>query len=143
MILIAVFIFLLGAVTAYRFFQRLPVNNLETDLHSDQITLNASAKPSIEPEGTLFTSPSPTVAPVAPAQPTLTPAATPKITPAPLQSDSMSYAVQKGDSLWKIAKAVYGDPYQWTKIYTQNKKLIGGNPGILYVGMQLTLPSVK
>ncbi len=188
-VLIAIFIFLLGAASAYRFLQRLPVNNLDTDLHSDQITLSASAQPSIQPEGNLFASPDPTSVPLAVASPVVptvqpTPSAsvkpaaakpTPKSIPTPLPSPKLVvksspalspvpttaspvmtptstatptaagsvYIVKSGDSLWKIAKDAYGDPYQWTKIYAANKKAIGQNPGLVYAGMQLTLPSVK
>ena len=172
-----VFVFLLGAVSAYRFLQRLPVNNLETDLQSNQIALSASAQPSIQPEGSLFTTPDPngsigkpesSVKPAASQSPSATPKSSPKVSPsptpkvvasptvvvkptpaAPPQSGSAqtgtaqsgkTYTVQKGDSLWKIAQSAYGDPYKWTQIYAANKKLVGSNPGLLFVGTQLTLP---
>lgn len=37
-----------------------------------------------------------------------------------------SYVVVKGDYLWKISgkKEIYGDPYQWMKIYSVNRELI-------------------
>lgn len=64
-----------------------------------------------------------------------------KITPTAAKSEMKSqvYTVKKGDSLWKIAKEVAGDPYSWSTIYSQNKKTIGSNPGIIYPGMQLTV----
>lgn len=54
-----------------------------------------------------------------------------------------SYAVVKGDSLWKIAQAQYGNGYAWVKIYRANKKLIGKNPGLIHVGTELVLPQDK
>lgn len=52
------------------------------------------------------------------------------------------YKVVKGDSLWKIAVKVYGDGYQWTKIWQANKLKIN-NPNELEIGMMLTMPSLK
>jgi len=51
------------------------------------------------------------------------------------------YTVQKGDSLWDIATAVYNDGYQWTKIYEANKVEIGANPGLIYAEMVLDIPN--
>ena len=51
------------------------------------------------------------------------------------------YTVVKNDSLWKIAVRAYGDGYQWTKIWQENKlKLI--NPDELEIGMILTIPKL-
>jgi len=43
------------------------------------------------------------------------------------------YSVIKGDYLWKIAKRpnMYGDPYQWIRIYTFNRDQIK-NPDLIY-----------
>ncbi len=51
-----------------------------------------------------------------------------------------TYTVQKGDSLWKIAVAVYDDGYQWPEIYQANRTEIGANPGLIETGMVLVLP---
>lgn len=53
------------------------------------------------------------------------------------------YTIVKGDNLWKIAVAAYGDGYKWTEIYNANKKLIGSNPGIIYSGNELIVPRGK
>ena len=52
-----------------------------------------------------------------------------------------TYIVTKGDSLWKIAVAQYGTGYAWTRVYNANRKLIGKNPGKLFVGTSLVMPS--
>jgi len=49
-----------------------------------------------------------------------------------------SYVVLRGDSLWKIAVANYGDGYAWTKIWKGNRtKLV--DPDKLEIGMTLML----
>lgn len=50
------------------------------------------------------------------------------------------YAVEKGDSLWKIAERIYGDPYQFVKIYGANKAVIGPDWNFIPAGMILYLP---
>lgn len=59
--------------------------------------------------------------------------------PAPTQETT--YPVQKGDTLWNIAKKIYGDGSKYTKIYEANKDKIK-NPNLIYVGQVLTIPSV-
>lgn len=51
-----------------------------------------------------------------------------------------TYTVVKGDNLWKIAKRLYGDGAQYTKIYNANKDVIGGNPDLIYPGQVFTIP---
>ncbi len=52
---------------------------------------------------------------------------------------SKTYTVVSGDSLWKIAEKMYGQGYQWPKIYDANKTIIA-NPNIITPGMVLTIP---
>lgn len=49
------------------------------------------------------------------------------------------YVVKKGDSLWKIAGKVYGNPLKWHRIYRANKDKIK-NPNRIYAGQVLTIP---
>ena len=58
----------------------------------------------------------------------------------PITVSGASYTTVKGDSLWKIAVAAYGDGYQWTKIWEANKVLIGNNPNRIYSGSVLEIP---
>lgn len=59
--------------------------------------------------------------------------------PAPKQETT--YTVQKGDTLWSIARKLYGDGSKYVKIYAANKdKII--NPNSVEVGQVLTIPSV-
>jgi nucleoid-associated protein YgaU len=50
------------------------------------------------------------------------------------------YVVLKGDYLWKIAKKddIYGDPYQWIRIYTKNRDMIK-NPDLIYPDWSLKI----
>lgn len=52
-----------------------------------------------------------------------------------------SYTVQKGDCLWDIAEEQLGDGMLWSRIYEQNREVIGENPDLLYVGITLKLIS--
>lgn len=50
-----------------------------------------------------------------------------------------TYTVVSGDSLWKIAKKMYGDGSKHTKIYEANKSIIK-NPSLIYPKQVLTIP---
>ena len=50
------------------------------------------------------------------------------------------YVVTKGDSLWKIAQAAYGDGYKWSEIAKENNL---SNPGLLAVGQELKMPQIE
>lgn len=51
------------------------------------------------------------------------------------------YEVVPGDCLWKIAglDKIYGDPYQWPKIYKANKDMIS-NPELIYPYQVFDIP---
>lgn len=51
-----------------------------------------------------------------------------------------TYTVVRGDYLWKISRKpdIYGDPYQWMKIYTYNREMIK-NPDLIYPDWNLKI----
>ena len=59
----------------------------------------------------------------------------------PSEPSAKTYEVKPGDNLWKIAKSQLGDGTKWTLIYEANKDTIK-DPGMIYVGQQLTIPAV-
>ncbi len=55
------------------------------------------------------------------------------------QAQGSSYTVQKGDSLWKIARHFYGNGSDYKKIYDANAGSIR-NPNLIYPGQVLVIP---
>ncbi|KAA9388236.1 5'-nucleotidase C-terminal domain-containing protein [Neorhizobium galegae] len=77
-------------------------------------------------------------APAAPAPNTMAAApATPAATAAK-PAGPTKYTVVKGDSLWKIAEATYGDGEKWTEIAKLNSLR---HPNVIQVGAELELPA--
>ncbi len=54
-------------------------------------------------------------------------------------SGGKSHTVQKGDTLYKIARAYYNDQSRWKDIYAANRAEIG-DPNQIRVGQRLTIP---
>ncbi|OGC78037.1 hypothetical protein A2619_03070 [candidate division WWE3 bacterium RIFOXYD1_FULL_39_9] len=58
--------------------------------------------------------------------------------------DGNSYTVVRGDTLWEIAEAVYGDGSQWVKILAANSNDVGflanGQQALIVPGQVLVLP---
>ena len=50
------------------------------------------------------------------------------------------YTIKSGDSLSKIAEAMYGDSGQYDKIFEANKEVIG-DPDKIYPGQQIRIPA--
>lgn len=50
-----------------------------------------------------------------------------------------TYIVQKGDCLWNIAERELGDGMCWVKLYEVNRDVIGEDPDLLWVGIELDL----
>ena len=53
--------------------------------------------------------------------------------------DGKEYTIQKGNTLWGLAKKYYGDGGQYTKIYEANKDKIK-NPNLIYPDQVITIP---
>lgn len=58
----------------------------------------------------------------------------------PEPKKEQSYVVKPGDSLYKIAKSIYGDGSQYNKIYVANKSIIGNNPNLIFPGQKFIIP---
>ncbi len=77
--------------------------------------------------------------PAAPAAPAPNATAAPATAPAaPKPAGPTKYKVVKGDSLWKIAEATYGDGEKWTEIAKLNSLR---HPNVIQVGAELELPA--
>jgi len=51
------------------------------------------------------------------------------------------YTIQKGDSLWKIAKKYYGDGNKYPKLFEANREVIK-DPDKIYPGQQIRIPKL-
>jgi len=97
-----------------------------------------------------------TPVPIAPAQPVVIEPAPPMVPPVIVETappaiaepappkvkatpKPTAYTVKKGDSLWRIAGRVYGNPFKWPRIYQANKEKIK-HPNKIYPGQVLTIP---
>ena len=58
----------------------------------------------------------------------------------PAVEQGKTYTVQKGDTLWKIAKQFYGNGNQYPKIVSANSDKIK-NPNLIYPGQTFSIPS--
>lgn len=91
----------------------------------------ATATPAYgSPQPSMYTPPSPAYAPP-------TPVVTADPTRDSRPAGGQTYTVQKGDTLYKIARDHYGDPKQWTRIAAANP---GMNANAIKVGQKITLP---
>jgi nucleoid-associated protein YgaU len=120
--------------------QVLAIPNVVSRADGDQL---AQASPSPEPTAT--PSPSPTIRPV------LTPTPSPEGMVASGEDESIitkehiinaqpasTYIVVRGDNLWDIAEAAYGDGFRWVDIAKANNL---ANPRIIHAGNVLTIPA--
>ena len=54
-------------------------------------------------------------------------------------TESETYTVQSGDTLWKISEQVYGDGAIYMKIFEANTGLLE-SPDQIFPGQELTIP---
>jgi 5'-nucleotidase len=106
------------------------------------VTAVPSATPTYLPPGggyaatpSSYLQPAPAYA-AAPPQPTA-PEPAPAPAPAAPTAGGEKYTVRKGDTLWKIATAHYGNGNQWQKIASANPGL---SPATLKVGQTIAIP---
>ena len=69
------------------------------------------------------------------------PAAPKPAAAAPAQAATRYYTIKSGDSLSKIAEAMYGDSGQHDKIFEANREVIG-DPDKIYPGQSLRIPAL-
>ena len=62
-------------------------------------------------------------------------------TPEPEAPAPVFYAVQSGDSLWKIASKHYGDGNKWPALFEANREVIK-DPDLIYPGQQIRVPDL-
>ena len=68
------------------------------------------------------------------------PAPSPPREPGVTQPNYKTYAVVRGDCLWKISARFLGKGSRWREIYDLNRSVIGGNPNLIYPGQVFRLP---
>ncbi len=60
--------------------------------------------------------------------------------PGSAASEARRYRVRSGDTLYRIARKMLGDPSRWKELYNRNRAVIGNDPLRLKPGMLLSLP---
>jgi nucleoid-associated protein YgaU len=55
-------------------------------------------------------------------------------------SETMTYVVQSGDSLWRIAEGEYGSGTQWKLIFEANRDVLA-DPRRIFPEQELRIPS--
>jgi len=88
----------------------------------------------------LTEAPPPRPAPAPAAVPAVTQAVE-KVQPAPAPKPARTYTVRSGDTLMRIAGAMYGDTSQWKKIYEANREQMKTESDIK-VGQLLVIPTI-
>lgn len=55
------------------------------------------------------------------------------------------HVVQTGENLTQIAQAYYGPEHasHWITLYNFNRELIGENPDVIQLGMELLIPDIS
>jgi len=84
-------------------------------------------------------------APAALAAPAASPAASPATWPATgaaVVRDMRTARVERGDSLWRISRNIYGEGVRYSQIYDANSAQIR-NPNLIYPGQVLVVPQAE
>lgn len=52
------------------------------------------------------------------------------------------YIVERGDCLWRVAGQAnqYGNPYEWVKIYSASRDIVGDDPNLIFPDQALVIP---
>lgn len=104
------------------------------------IATNTATVAAIVSAPTFTPTPAPTSPPptsTATPTPTATVSPTPAIEMCLIQQNSI-YAIQPGDTLWRISECAYGDPLLWPVIFLANPQL--SDPHLIHAGNSLIIP---
>jgi nucleoid-associated protein YgaU len=55
------------------------------------------------------------------------------------EAESKTYVVRPGDTLWAIAHRLYGDPYQYKRLFEANPRVLAA-PEHIFPGQVLRVP---
>lgn len=101
------------------------IDNISTV--TDNMTVAAAPEPTPEPppEQEAETAPAPAPSEAVPAD----------------DAGMKTYTVKSGDSLWKIAEAMYGNGSKYTEIFEANKDILD-NPDKIFPGQELKIPEL-
>jgi nucleoid-associated protein YgaU len=56
------------------------------------------------------------------------------------EAESKTYVVRRGDTLWDIAKQIYGDPYPYRRLFEANPRVLA-SPEHIFPGQLLRVPT--
>ena len=56
------------------------------------------------------------------------------------EAESKTYVARRGDTLWDIAKQIYGDPYQYRRLFEANPRVLA-SPEHIFPGQVLRVPT--
>jgi nucleoid-associated protein YgaU len=56
------------------------------------------------------------------------------------EAEGKTYVVRQGDTLWAIAQQVYGDPYQFKRLFDANPRVLA-TPNHIFPGQVLRVPT--
>lgn len=102
-------------------------------LFTPTVTWTPTATFTATPTFTFTPTPTPTLT----ATPTLTSTATPSPSPTPLVG---VHRIRPQDTLSDLAIRYYGDENLWSRIYNANRDVIGRNPHVLTIGINIVIP---
>ena len=75
-------------------------------------------------------------------EPEPAPEPTPEPEPQAPTEGGRTYTVEPGDSLWKIAEAMYGNGSKYTKIFDANRDILD-DPDRIFPGQELKIPDLE
>ena len=102
----------------------------------EKADIPAATQPAASQPPVIRETPPPQPKPVEPAPATVAEHPAP---PAPITAATRTYVVQPGDSVYRIAERVYGDPMQWKKVRDANRERLGPD-NQLRAGQVLVVP---